>query len=336
MGPGGASPPSRGGRSSTVPVTRYAPSPTGFLHLGHVAHMLYVWGLADLMGGAVLVRMEDHDRRRCRAEFENALLGDMEWLGFEPANPCRPLEPTYRQSDCDLVYAGAIRDLDDSGLLYRCTCTRRESAAHAIQAGGEPRTCPGRCREVVRPDSCDHGLRLAWPAGTPPEEFTDGLLGWQCQRPERQCGDLLVRDRLGQWTYQFAVTVDDWRHGVDFVVRGADLLESTGRQLRLARALGWNGPARYFHHPLVRDVSGVKLSKRQKIPGIRDLRLAGAAPEMVLGEAARAVGLHPRAKRIAPGDAAGLVAARHGPLGCPEGRAGRTSAAGGAAASAVG
>ena len=274
--------------------------------------MLYVWGVADLLGGVVLLRIEDHDRRRCNPEFEAALLADMEWLGFEPANPFHPLDRSYRQSDCDSVYAGVLKKLRGSGLVYRCTCTRRELTAFARQRAGEPRTCPGRCREADRPASSESGLRLAWVPGTPPEEFTDGFLGRQRQRPELQCGDLLIRDRLGQWTYQFAVTVDDMRHGVDFVVRGADLLDSTGRQLRLARALGWNGPVRYFHHPLVRDGSGVKLSKKQRAPAIRDLRRAGARPEAVLGDAACAAGLQPLPQRIVRSNAAGLIAACHG------------------------
>ncbi len=301
-------------RGSAIPVTRYAPSPTGYLHLGHAAHMLYVWGLAELLGGTVLLRIEDHDRQRCRPEYEAALLNDMHWLGFEPANPFRPLGRDYRQSDCDSVYASALESLSCTGLVYRCTCTRRDLAAYAKRAAGTAFTCPGRCREANRPASPDDGLRFAWEPDAPAEEFRDGLLGWQSQRPERQCGDLLVRDRLGQWTYQFSVTVDDFRHGVDFVVRGEDLLDSTGRQLRLGKALGWTGPARYFHHPLVHDGSGTKLSKKQRAPAIRDLRLAGTAPEAVLGAAAHAAGLQASARALACRDAADLVAARYGQL----------------------
>ena len=276
--------------------------------------MLYVWGLAGLLDGDVLLRIEDHDRQRCRPEYERALVDDLEWLGFEPANRLRPLARDFRQSDCDPAYVRALEKLSAAGLVYRCTCTRRELAAYADERAGAARTCPGQCREAVRPASADHGLRLAWEADAPPEDFTDGLLGPQSQRPECQCGDLLIRDRLGQWTYQFAVTVDDIRHGVDFVVRGEDLLDSTGRQLRLARALGSAGPALFFHHPLAKDRSGGKLSKKQRSPAIRDLRGAGSAPEAVLGEAARLAGLQARARRVAAGEAAELVASRHGPL----------------------
>ena len=274
--------------------------------------MLYVWGVADLLDGAVLLRIEDHDRQRCRPEYEAALLADLEWLGFEPGNPFRPVAPDFRQSDCDAVYAAALDRLSAAGRVYRCTCTRRDLAAFERQSPGAARTCPGRCRERDRPPTSDHGLRLAWEPGEPPEEFTDALLGRQSQRPERQCGDLLVRDRLGQWTYQFAVTVDDIRHGVAVVVRGEDLLDSTGRQLRLARALGRGGPARYWHHPLVRDAAGAKLSKKQRPPAIRDLRRAAIAPGKVLAEAARQAGFRFRGQAIARRDAAALVASRHG------------------------
>ena len=295
------------------PVTRFAPSPTGYIHLGHVSHMLYVWGLADLLGAEVLLRIEDHDRQRCKPEFETALLEDMEWLGFRPANGVSVVASEYRQSDCGSAYAGALSKLASEGQIYRCTCTRRTLARFKRRQQGSETMYPGLCRNAGHPESVPHGLRLAWDSAAPPERFRDGLLGPQEQRPERQCGDLLLRDRLGQWTYQFAVTVDDIRHGVDIVIRGEDLLPSTGRQLRLARMLGRLEAPRYFHHPLVRDRAGVKLSKKQRSPSIRDLRAAGVAPTDVLGDAARAVGLVPESVPLLPGDASCLVKRAHGP-----------------------
>ena len=127
------------------------------------------------------------------------------------------------------------------------------------------------------------GWRLRIDPGAEP--FEDGLCGWQSQDPSAQCGDLLLRDRLGNWTYQFAVTVDDFDQGVTDVIRGTDLLESTGRQIRLARLLGRPSPARFWHHPLVMKSATEKLSKSDGDSGVRDLRAAGSSAEEVLGRA---------------------------------------------------
>ncbi len=134
----------------------------------------------------------------------------------------------------------------------------------------------------------------------------DLRLGAQTQEPAAQCGDLLIRDRTGQWTYQFAVTVDDAEQGIDLVIRGADLLESTGRQLRLARLLGRTSAPRYLHHPLILAPTGAKLSKAKRDTGLRELRAAGVTPEEVLGTAAAATGLLPNPMSISAVDLAGL------------------------------
>jgi glutamyl-tRNA synthetase/glutamyl-Q tRNA(Asp) synthetase len=132
------------------------------------------------------------------------------------------------------------------------------------------------------------------------EPFHDLRLGEREQVPAEQCGDLLARDRLGNWTYQFAVTVDDMRHGVDLVVRGEDLLESTGRQLRLARLLGRSIAPRYLHHPLILKPGGEKLSKASGDSGIRELRAAGHTPAQVLGSAAFLSGLQVNDRPLEP------------------------------------
>ena len=119
------------------------------------------------------------------------------------------------------------------------------------------------------------------------ERFDDGCSGPQVQDPSEQCGDLLIRDRLGNWTYQFAVTVDDWRQDIDVVVRGLDLLESTGRQIRLARMLGREQPPAFAHHPLIMKSPDQKLSKSDSDTGVRDLRARGWTRDMVLQEARR-------------------------------------------------
>lgn len=292
-------------------VTRFAPSPTGWLHLGHAAHMLYVWGIADRLRGKVLLRVEDHDRQRCQARFEEALLVDMEWLGFRAANRLAAASSSYRQSDAEAAYEEAADTLRRDHQVYRCRCSRSQLAASAeVSASGE-RVYPGTCRGAQHAADAPHGLRVAWAADAPPEEFADGLLGFQCQRPERQCGDPLIKDRFGNWTYQFAVTVDDWRHGVNVVVRGSDLLDSTGRQIRLGRMLGRDVPPVFFHHPLVIDSGGVKLSKKQQATPIRELREAGMAPAEVLGAAARAVGLLRAARTLEPSEIGSLIEAAH-------------------------
>lgn len=264
------------------PRTRFAPAPTGWLHLGHVLNAQYVWRTARALGGEVLLRIEDHDRGRSRPEFEAGILDDLDWLGFAPdvfpTAAFRAGRCEGRQSDRDHVYREALGILRDRGLVYACDCTRKGIAA-AGGAGDELRY-PGTCRERGLPLAESHGWRVRMDPGE--ETFDDGRLGVQVQDPSAQCGDLLVRDRLGHWTYQFAVTVDDWRQGIDVVIRGTDLLSSTGRQIRLARLLGRREPPVFVHHPLIMKSPDQKLSKSDGDTGVRELRARGMMPEEVL------------------------------------------------------
>jgi glutamyl/glutaminyl-tRNA synthetase len=274
-------------------VTRFAPSPTGPLHLGHVANAVHVWGLARRIGAQVVLRMEDHDRLRCRPEFEESILDDLEWLGLEPdIGPVAAFRsgPTeFRQSDRDEVYHEILAGLRRRRLTYACSCSRRTIAEASSDTRGEERRYPGTCRELGVPDGPDAGLRVVMADGF--ETFTDLLLGRQTQTPIEQCGDLLVRDRRGHWTYHWAVTVDDYHQGVNLVIRGADLLGSTGRQIRLARLIGRESAPVFYHHALICDSNGRKLSKRDGDAGVRELRAMGWSPEAVLGRAAFLVGL---------------------------------------------
>jgi glutamyl-tRNA synthetase/glutamyl-Q tRNA(Asp) synthetase len=279
-------------RLPASPLTRFAPSPTGRLHLGHIVNAIFVWGVARAIGGRVLLRIEDHDRERSRPEYERGIRDDLAWLGLEPD------EHAPRQSARGLSYESALATLDARGLVFACRCSRREIGAGAVP-GTEPRY-PGTCRRRgvrVRP-----GLGLRVHLGTGIETFHDALRGVERQDPDAQCGDLLVRDRAGQWTYQFAVTVDDWEQGVDLVIRGEDLLSSTGRQIRLARLLGRRGSAVFLHHPLLYGPSGVKLSKSNRDAGVDVMRREGWTPEVVLGAAAAQAGLLQSAKPIAARD----------------------------------
>ena len=264
-------------REHPSPITRFAPSPTGYLHLGHVVNAIYVWGLARALHGTVLLRIEDHDRIRSRPPFEAALLDDLGWLGFEPD---AGLHPIHRQSDTPHAYEEALAQLRSTAAVYACACSRK-----AI--GGE--RYPGTCRRRGIDDAAGRGIRVQIGEGV--ERFCDLLLGPTEQVPADQCGDLLLKDRDGHWTYQFTVTVDDLNAGVDLVIRGADLLSSTGRQIALARMLGRTTPPAFLHHPLILKADGDKLSKASGDTGIRELRAAGVTPDQVVGLAAAAVGL---------------------------------------------
>ncbi len=286
--------------SPPSPLTRFAPAPTGYLHLGHVANAIFVWGIGRARGAKVLLRIEDHDRGRCRPEYEAALLEDLDWLGFTPdlgsIARLRAGPSDFRQSDRGEVYLAALEELGARQQVYGCDCSRRDlTPSPPLRPGeGEPEEpvetrYPGRCRNRGLEAGPGRGLRVV----LPPREvhFTDGRLGDQVQCPSEQCGDLLIRDRLGNWTYQFAVTVDDFRQGVDLVIRGEDLLPSTGRQIQLAAMLGRVEAAQWFHHPLILKPSGEKLSKANRDTAIRELREQGIGPTEVLGLAAHGVGL---------------------------------------------
>ena len=258
-------------------LTRYAPSPTGHLHLGHVVNAIYVWGLARAAGGRVLLRMEDHDRIRCRPEYEASILDDLAWLGFVPD---AGLHPLLRQSGRDEVYRDALERLRRSHHVYACACSRKHIAGERYD---------GFCRDRALEDGPGRTLRIRFDERV--ERFEDRFLGVVEQVPASQCGDLLLRDRDGHWTYQFTVTVDDLVQGITDVIRGMDLAASTGRQLQLRRMLGAPDPPRFAHHPLVLKPNGEKLSKSAGDTGVRELRHAGLTPADVIGRAAGAVGL---------------------------------------------
>lgn len=274
--------------------TRFAPAPTGFLHLGHAVNALHVWGIARAFGGRVLLRVEDHDRVRSREEYERALFEDLAWLGFVPDE----LAPPQRERGA--AYEGALAALETAGLAYACACSRRDIAEVAGDVFNEESRYPGTCRTRALDGVAHPARRVRMEPGI--ETFEDLRLGAQSQDPDAQCGDLLARDRLGRWTYQFAVAVDDRDQRIDLVIRGEDLLSSTGRQLRLARLIGRESPPRFLHHALVRRPGGEKLSKSAGDSGIRELRAAGHAPAEVIGMAAHAAGLIPDVRPMPAGD----------------------------------
>jgi glutamyl/glutaminyl-tRNA synthetase len=278
-------------------LTRFAPAPTGYLHLGHVVNALYVWEWGRQQGAEVLLRLEDHDRQRARPEYERAILDDLDWLGFAPdryptsafrRGPC-----ASRQSDRDAIYRRAAAGLIARGLVYGCTCTRQDLArARGGDAPGpDTLVYPGTCRDrgIVPVDGVAWRVRI----DDTVERFDDAWCGSCEQSPAREHGDVVIRDRHGNWTYQFAVTVDDDEQGIDLVVRGRDLLGSTGLQIALGRLIGRHTPARFAHHALVMKAADRKLSKSDGDTGVRDLRASGWSAAGVLDHARASISAHP-------------------------------------------
>jgi glutamyl/glutaminyl-tRNA synthetase len=287
-------------------ISRFAPAPTGFLHLGHVVNAAYVWRETRARSGSVLLRIEDHDRQRSRRVYEDAIFEDLAWLGFEAD------EPPVRQSERGGLYEDALDRLRARGLVYACDCSRAEiaeaRAGQIAEANAGLKVCttseslvvrgfspanpellyPGTCRDRRLAEGPGRALRIRLEPSV--ERFVDLRLGAQEQRPSEQCGDLLARDRDGNWTYQFAATVDDYVQGVTLVIRGIDLLASTGRQIQLARLLGRDEPPAFLHHALIMKSSSQKLSKADRDTGIRDLRTKGWTPAEVIDAAMAAAG----------------------------------------------
>ena len=283
-------------------ISRFAPAPTGYLHLGHIVNAVCVWRETRARNGRILLRIEDHDRQRSRLEFEAAMVEDLAWLGFAAD------EPPVRQSERGAIYEAALDGLRRRGLVYACACTRSDvtrARAGALFQGrlnngdpdrGDPERValqksdlryPGTCADLGLPEGPGLGLRVRLAPSV--ERFVDLRRGPQTQRPSEQCGDLLLRDRDGNWTYQFAATVDDHRQGVTLVIRGDDLLASTGRQMQLGRLLGRPEPPEFLHHRLIMKSPTQKLSKSDGDTGIRELRARGWTPSQVIDAAMAAV-----------------------------------------------
>lgn len=264
------------------------------------------------------MRMEDHDMSRARPEHEAAIYADVRWLGIPVSDmPVIDVPSANRQSDNSDVYMQAVHDLAQHHKVYACQCSRKELQDQAHAAAGETAgetagsgkevPYPGTCRDKGIPlDTPGCGLRVVLPQES--VSFVDLCVGEQSQIPSTQCGDILLRDRLGQWTYQWSVVVDDLRHGVNLIVRGEDLLSSTGRQILLRRMLlrargnattepnantdtDGSDVIAWFHHPLVYESSGAKLSKRQFSEGIHQRRERGEAASEIWREAAILMGI---------------------------------------------
>jgi glutamyl-tRNA synthetase len=269
---------------------RLAPSPTGLLHVGHACTFSIAAQRALDHHGTLILRNEDLDPQRSRPEFAQAMIEDLHWLGLRwtEGPDCGGPHGPYVQSKRRAHYLAAWRRLRDTGFIYPCTCSRKD-LAHAASAPNdsddEP-IYPGRCRHRTDAAQFPGPAGVNWRFRVPDAEeitFADLNLGRQRYVAGQDFGDFLVWRRDDVPAYQLAVVVDDQSMHITEVVRGADLLKSTARQLLLVRALAYSTPD-YFHCNLVRDPSGVRLAKRHDALSIRHLRENGMQPEQILAQ----------------------------------------------------
>ena len=269
-------------------VGRFAPSPSGPMHLGNARTALLAWLDARARGGRMLLRIEDLDRDRCRPEYTQAIRDDLAWLGLDWDAEASP------QSQRDPEYAAALERLSQQELVYECFCTRRELAAVASAPHGsdDQPAYPGTCRDLtvaqrerLRAEGKRPALRVRMPEAA--VDVRDRLHG---SGPRPVGGDVIVRRSDGLYAYQLAVVVDDAADGVTDVVRGDDLLGSTARQVALQQLLGLPQPA-YAHVPLVLGEDGERLAKRHGAVAVADLRAAGANAREVVGALAGSAGI---------------------------------------------
>jgi glutamyl-tRNA synthetase len=259
---------------------RLAPSPTGHLHVGHALTFWRAQERCRARNGRLLLRIEDLDRARSRPGFREAIFEDLEWFGLSWD------EAPVFQSDREPLYLPAWRKLREAGLIYRCDCSRRDllSAAAAPHAEDEESIYPGTCRPVsltMPNESAPSGFN--WRFRVPenaPLEFHDLCAGTQRAMAGVDFGDFVIWRKDNVPAYQLAVVIDDAAMGITEVVRGADLLLSTFRQLLLYRALRLD-PPEFYHAPLITDSSGKRLAKRDSARSLRALRTSGWTPESI-------------------------------------------------------
>lgn len=265
---------------------RLAPSPTGYLHLGHARTFWLAQQRARERGGTLVLRNEDLDAKRFKLEFVEAMLEDLRWFGFqwqEGPDCGGPFGP-YNQSERMNGYRAALEQLQAGGFVYPCTCSRKDiaAAAHAPHAEDEDGPIyPGTCRS--RSPAASVNRKFAWRFRVPDGKgiaFTDGSFGPQSFVAGQHLGDFVVWRQDDAPAYQLACVVDDAAMQITEVVRGADLLKSTARQILLYRALGIQPPD-FCHCPLMTDDSGVRLAKRHDALSLRTLRAQGARPEQL-------------------------------------------------------
>ena len=284
-------------RKSEKVVGRFAPTPSGRMHLGNVFAALIAWLSVRSQGGELVLRMEDLDTQRTSADSASVLRSDLEWLGLDWDRETPP------QSQRSEVYDRYFQKLEDMGLLYPCYCTR--SQLHSVNAphlSDGTYVYPGTCRDLKAPPA---GRKPAWRVKVPDKvwQFRDLVQGDYALNLATDCGDMVVRRADGVYVYQLAVTVDDGEAGVTEVVRGMDLLSSAPRQMYLQELLGFSHPV-YGHVPMLLAPDGRRLSKRDKDLDLGVLRQRMTA-EALIGNLAFAAGLIVRNEPISASELAG-------------------------------
>ena len=283
-----------------TPIGRFAPTPSGRMHLGNVFAFLIAWLSVKSRNGQIVLRMEDLDTLRTSADFAETLRGDLRWLGL-----CWD-EETAPQSQRSAVYDRYFEKLQDEHLLYPCYCTR--SQLHNVNAphlSDGTYVYAGTCRNLTEAQKAAFDRKPAWRVKVPDRiwEFTDRLQGYHKENLATDCGDFVVRRADGVYVYQLAVTVDDGESGVTEVVRGVDLLGSSARQMYLQELYGFSHPA-YGHVPLLVAPDGRRLSKRDKDLDLSVLR-QNITAEALIGTLAASAGLLPHPMPISAGELAG-------------------------------
>ena len=281
---------------------RFAPSPTGYLHEGHLLSALYVWAAAKKWNLKTHLRIEDHDQSRARPAYVEGIREDLAWLGFH-------YDSESIQSARTEIYKKFLQKLVEKSLVYPCFCSRKQLQEENPRSETGEIIYQGKCfyrREtrderqewfdkltstqlstgtnrgkVTEPAESPHNLRFIVPDKV--IDWHDLRLGDFHENPKLQCGDFPIRDRDNQWTYQFAVCVDDIDEQITHIVRGEDIRNSTARQIALMEALGRTERPLYLHHPLIVDENNKKLSKRELAHSLRQDKEAGITPEMLFG-----------------------------------------------------
>ena len=287
---------------------RFAPTPSGRMHLGNVWCALLAWLDVRSRGGELVLRIEDLDRRKVPAGAEEALLYDLRWLGLDWDGE------EVRQSDRGEIYAGYLERLVEAGLTYPCFCSRADlHAAEAPHASDGVRIYAGTCRNLTPQQIAEKrlvrhpGTRLVVPPASDPSGivgFVDDVYGPYEECLAEECGDFVVLRSDGVFAYQLAKTVDDHLMGVNRVVRGRDLMPSTARQIYIQRLLGFEQPS-YAHVPLLLAASGERrLSKRERDCDLGFMRGHFGRPEVLLGRLAKLGGLRPTDEPVSAADLA--------------------------------
>ena len=272
---------------------RFAPSPTGRMHLGNVFSALLSWLSAKSLGGRWLLRIEDIDPQRSRQAYADLLMDDLQWLGLYWDG-----EPVYQSRRSD-IYEHYFQLLCQQGLTYPCYCTRADLLATQAPHESDGRVVyPGTCRHRSSQPGQPAAIRLQVPNRV--ITFTDGHYGLQSVNLAEQVGDFVIRRKDGAWAYQLAVVVDDALMGITQVVRGRDLLLSSPQQLYIAQLLDFPSP-HFIHLPLLCNAAGQRLSKRDQSLDMACLRQRYTAPELV-GLLAHLAGLQPSPAPITPQD----------------------------------